>query len=65
MGDHVCRTHDVADDADAKFYWILSGAVEVVKPSALEGEGEVSSSLKSGDFVGDLAFIPREKQRVR
>jgi len=65
MGDHVFRTHDVADDADAKFYWILSGAVEVVKPSALEGEGEVSSSLKSGHFVGDLAFIPREKKRVR
>ena len=62
---YIFRTNDVCNDSDSLFYCILDGAVEVVKDSVLEGEGQVGSQLSSGAFFGDLAFLAKESRRVR
>lgn len=65
QGEHIFRTHEPCNDASAKLYWILDGAVEVTKESALEGEGAVCDVLKSGACFGDIALVAKEPRRVR
>lgn len=64
-GEHIFRTNEDCSGDDAKFYWILDGAVEVKDQSAMEGEGAEGDRLSSGAFFGDLALIAKAPRRVR